>query len=149
MKKKTKTILSTAFAVVLAGGLIANFVFDAKEKDTKTIGVTSYQIASFNTSTGKVDKEDDGHILSDYFLCEGLSIKTSEDFNVEYKIYWFDEDKGYKSTSSTFMGDWTDEVPAGIKYARIEIDPVKDEDGTVSIFELPGYVAQLEVTVNK
>lgn len=149
MKKKTKTIFSTAFAVVLAGGLIANFVFDAKAKDTKTIGVTSYQIAAFNPTTSKVDKEDDGHILSDYFLCEGLTIKTSEDFNIEYKILWFNEDKEYVSASSVLMDDWSGDIPSTAEYARIEIDPVKDEDGTVSIFELPGYVAQLEVTVNK
>ena len=37
----------------------------------------------------------------------------------------------------------------GAEYGRVEIDPVKDEDCVVSAFELPGYVRQLEVTVNK
>lgn len=149
MKKKTLGIVGGVIALALAGGLVANFALDESRVDTKTIGVTSYQIAAFDTGTQKIDKEDDAHILSDLIATDGLTITTSEDSNVEYVLHWFNEDKDYISTSEAQTGDWTGSVASGAEYVRIEIDPVRDEDGVVSLLELPGYVAQLEVTVNK
>ena len=149
MKKKTYGIIGAVVAAVLAGGLVANFVADENRVDTKTIGATSYQIAMFDTETGKIDKEDDAHILSNLITTDGLTITTSEDSDVEYVLHWFNEDKDYISSSEAQTGDWTGSVVSGAEYVRIEIDPVKDEDGKVSLWELPGYVAQLEVTVNK
>lgn len=149
MKKKLKTLLSTVFAVVLGGGLIVNFAMDNDRAETKTIGASAYQIATFDMETKKVDKSDDAHILSNYITTDGLTIVTSEEFNVEYTLHWFDEDKGYLSSSAVQKGDWNGSPVLNAEFVRIEIDPVKDDDGIVTLFELPGYVAQLEVTVNK
>ncbi len=149
MTKKTMAIVGGVLAAALTGGLIANFVMDEKRVDTKTIGATSYQIAVFDTETGKIDKEDDAHILSDLITIDGLTITTSEDSNVEYVLHFFNEDKDYIETSDVQTDDWDDAIPDGAEYVRVQIDPVKDEDGVVSAFELPGYVRQLEVTVNK
>lgn len=149
MKKKSMVIAGGVLAVALAAGLITNFVMDEKRVETKTIGATSYQVAVYDVDTGKIDKEDIEHILSDMITVDGLTIKTSEDSNVEYTLHWFNEDKDYLSSSEAQTDDWAGTVPENAKYVRIEIDPVKDEDGVVSLFELPGYVAQLEVTVNK
>lgn len=149
MKKKTMVIAGGVLAVALAAGLITNFVMDENRVETKTIGATSYQVAVYDVDTGKIDKEDTEHILSDMITVDGLTIKMSEDSNVEYTLHWFNEDKDYLSSSEAQTDDWAGTVPTDAKYVRIEIDPVKDEDGVVSLFELPGYVAQLEVTVNK
>lgn len=149
MKKKTMVIAGGVLAVALAAGLITNFVMDENRVETKTIGATSYQVAVYDIDTGKIDKADTEHILSDLITVDGLSIKTSEDSNIEYTLHWFNEDKDYLSSSEAQTDDWAGTVPTDAKYVRIEIDPVKDEDGVVSLFELPGYVAQLEVTVNK
>lgn len=149
MTKKKMAIVGGVLAAALTGGLVANFVMDENRVDTKTIGATSYQIAMFDTETGKIDKEDDAHILSDLITTDGLTIKTSEDSNVEYVLHFFNEDKDYISTSDVQTDDWAGTIADGAEYVRVEIDPVKDEDGVVSAFELPGYVRQLEVTVNK
>lgn len=149
MKKKTMVIAGGVLAVALAAGLITNFVMDENRVETKTIGATSYQVAVYDIDTGKIDKADTEHILSDLITVDGLSIKTSEDSNINYTLHWFNEDKDYLSSSEALADDFAGNVPDGAKFVRIEIDPVKDEDGVVSLFELPGYVAQLEVTVNK
>ena len=148
MKKKVRYIIAGIVAAALAAGLIANFAMDFDREETKTIGFSAYQAASV-LEDGKIDKELKENVTSNLITTNGLKITVAEDAAVSYRVHWYDEMKGYLSASGPFTGDFTGTIPDGAKYCRIEITPTSDEDGVVSTFEIPGYVALLEVTVNK
>lgn len=148
MKKKTAAIIATVVGVALTGGLVANFALDESRVPTKTFGSSAYQVAALS-STGTLDKEDNTKIVSSFGNVDGMEISYGEGATIEYRLGWYDEDNKYLSATETMTGDWAGEAPEDAVKFRVEITPVGDEDGEVSVFELPGYVSQIEVTFNK
>ena len=148
MKKKTMAILAFGCGLVLAGGLATNFVLDESRVPTKTFNSSSYQVAALSDK-GTIDKEDDTKIVSSFGNVDGMAITYGEGATIEYRLGWFDEDGKYLSATETLTGDWAGEAPEDAVKFRVEINPVGDEDGKVTVFELPGYVSQIEVTFNK
>lgn len=132
-------------AIALSAGALAKV---SSMETTKDIGFTNYSVGIIEED-GSFDKSVKQAVVSDYLSVEGFNITTLEDATVTVDLHFFNEDKEFLSTLET-VEEFTSEseLPEGAKYVRVEITPTEDEDG-VSIFELPGYVAQVEVVVAK
>lgn len=148
MKRKTLGIIALLCGLGLSGGLITNFVMDENRVPTRTLGAGAFQVAVVRTD-GTLDKEDKSKIVSDLTTVDGMEVVLKEDATITYVLHWFNEDKELLSSTDKQTDDFEGEAVEGAKYFRAEITPVGDEDGEVSIFELPGYALQLEITVNK
>lgn len=149
---KTKLNWKNAAVAVLVGATVvmstAALVKVSRQETTETIGVSAWKVAGVTTD-GKLDKENESHITTDLISADGLKIEVDEDANVKFIVHYYDASKNYLSESKTgeLTSDYTSSVEA--KYARVELNPITDEDGEVTIFELPGYAALIEITVNK
>ena len=156
--KKWKNIISIALAALVlfgAVGAVASFATN----DTKTIGFGEFEIGSLNEVDGQYVEDKTAIFTKDAFECQGLKVKPEFDSDVTYQIFWYNEDELYldctqKTTlkSAQFVGD----TPELAKYARIVIFPSQlDDEGKqikdfkVSIFDIPGIVKNLKITVNK
>ena len=134
-----------AVAIALSAGALAKV---SSMETTKDIGFTNYSIGIVDTD-GSFDKTVRQAVVSDYITVEGLTVAIAEEASVTVDLHFYDEDKEFLSSMEA-VAEFTSEseLPEGAKYVRVEITPTEDEDG-VSLFELPGYVSQVDVVVAK
>lgn len=81
-----------------------------------------------------------------YVTIEGLTIDISEDPSVSYKIFFYDADKTFISSSEDLTVDYdasTATVPEGTEYVKLMITPLNDPE--VSTFEVSEYAKELTV----
>ena len=137
--------LGVGAAVLMSG---AAFAKANRQETTREIGLTAWNIGSVTTE-GKVDKTANANIVTDLIPVEGLEVDLDEEANATFIVHFYDEDKVYQSslTTAEMSVDYVCDVDA--EYARIELLPGADEDGEVSIFELPGYASMVTITVAK
>ena len=163
MKVKTVGVVAVV-ATVLAGAALAVGISSHSRVDktetTKELGVTSFSIGLLDDTTGKLpsgedaEKDKGGLSTSKFYKFEGLTIESAKDSTVKYCVNYYAEDKSFLGLETYQVGqDFTTSDVSGAgasaQYVKIEIIPTDDDDGEVSIFELPGYVSQLTITVTK
>jgi hypothetical protein len=143
-----KWIITAVVGVLLIATVVGLCVKLNKVDTTKTISKYSYEVGIIN-DLGK-EKTSDGSIRSkDFITVDGLAVVLSDDANITYRLYFYDEDEKFISSTQELSADFNGTVPSSAKYAKLVITPVEDEDGKVSFLEVYSYASQLTVTVNK
>ncbi len=145
--KKLITILLTVAICVVGFGLIG---VNAKLNDsikTRDLKVTEYKVGSLG-ATGK-EVESTASIISKEFInVDGLTITLSDDANVTYKLFFYDNEEEFISATDELSADSnTTTVVEGAKYFKIMITPTGDSE--VSTLEISKYAKRVTVTVNK
>lgn len=138
--------LVVGIAVIFSG---AAFAKASRLETTKEVGLTAWNVGSV-TAEGKIDTTEKANIVTDLFKAEGLEVDLDEEANATFVVHFYDEDKNYLAdkTTTELSADYVCNVE-GVEYARVELLPGADEDGEVSIFELPGYASMVTITIAK
>lgn len=151
LNRKNRKLLFGIVAVLLValtGTVTVLAIQMNKQITTKSVSaLTDYDIGTLDAN-GKVTKSTENIYLKDYITTDGLKVTIKEKADIQYKLYFYTEDKTFVSASSAWLtADFDGTVPATAKYVRIVIDPT--EDAEVSALEVFGYANQLTVTYNK
>lgn len=131
---------------------------DKQDATTRKLGHGDYVRYLLSDTTGKAGTEEKsakaGLSTKEFLKISGATIELAEDAEIEYQVNFYsanktflavadyDEDTGFSASS----------LPQGASsavYMKIEIIPISDNDGVVSLFEMGGYIDQLEVVVAK
>ena len=157
LKAKTKKLLKViagVLAIALTCGIVSSLASRINTDDTKELNVFDYEIGSLSDTTGKKIKDDKSGLVSkDMYEVKGLTVELEKKADVMYQLNFYDEDKAWvkvETYKQDFDGaDEFDTLNAeGIKYAKLEIIPLEDEDEEVSLLEKRGYAKQVKVTVS-
>lgn len=151
LNRKNRKLLFGIVAVLLValtGTVTVLAIQMNKQITTKSVSaLTDYDIGTLDAN-GKVTKSTENIYLKDYITTDGLKVTIKEKSDIQYKLYFYTEDKTFVSSSSSWLkADLDGNVPATAKYVRVVIDPI--EDAEVSVLEVFGYANQLTVTYNK
>ena len=150
MNKFGKLVLSCLVIVALLA-IIFGFTSSGSkvDKDGRVEVDLKYEVGSLNT-TGKYAEAEDKLYTKTAFKCKGLTVKLDFDANVEYQIFFYDEDEYYISSTEKLDASYNDEVPENAVYARIVIYPEFGSDvsePSITIFNKGDYTKQLLVKV--
>ncbi|MGN1052233.1 MAG: hypothetical protein ACI4SH_02445 [Candidatus Scatosoma sp.] len=149
MKKIIITILLVVLCLGIVGGGIAGIVklTDSGKLDTKTISSTKFSVGGLD-SNGKYMNTNASIYTKEAFECQGLEVSLDFDNEIEYQIYFYDQNNDFVHTTGKLSGAFVkDSVPFFAKYARIVVTPKNDE--VVSTLEVAKYAGQLTVKVNR
>lgn len=149
MKKTIITILLVVLCLGIVGGGIAGIVklTDTGKLDTKTIASTKFSVGGLD-SNGKYMNTNASIYTKEAFECQGLEVSLDFDNEIEYQIYFYDQNNDFVHTTGKLSGAFVkDSVPFFAKYARIVVTPKNDE--VVSNLEVLKYAGQLTVKVNR
>lgn len=147
-KANWKHILVGAVATVAVVMSSSALVKLNRQETTQDLGASAFRVAVV-TDAGKLDTSAKTAIVSEMYEYDGSKVVFDEDANFTWVMHLYDENKNYVSTSEEHTGDFEATQVEGVKYARWEGIPNADADGEISIFELPGYLSQFTITVNK
>lgn len=145
--------LGGLLAVGAIVAITASATKDSEEK-TRTLGVNDYAIYALDDVTGLADTEDKSNLSSTaFYSIDDFGCELAKDAEIKYQLNYYSADKEFIKME-TRTNDFDEEEIEGLKgqgvaYVRVEILPIGDADGIVSIFEKKGYVEQLTVTVKK
>ncbi len=147
-RNKTRWLLVMLALIALTSVVVVLGIRLNKQATTTTVSAaTGYDIGTLDAN-GKVTKSTENIYLKDYITTDGLKVTIKEKADIQYKLYFYTEDKTFESSSSSWLkADFDGNVPATAKYVRVVIDPI--EDAEVSVLEVFGYANQLTVTYNK
>jgi len=146
-RSNARWIIVAICIVILAGFVVGLTINVNKLTTTKTLSAAAYDIGSLDAN-GKVTKSSENIYTKDYVTVDGLKITIDEKADVQYKLFFYDADKVFLSSSEAWLtADFNGSIPETAKYVRIVIDPI--DDAEVSALELVKYAGQLTVTYNK
>ena len=149
MKKTIITILLVVLCLGIVGGGIAGIVklTDTGKLDMKTISSTKFSVGGLD-SNGKYMNTNASIYTKEAFECQGLEVSLDFDNEIEYQIYFYDQNNDFVHTTGKLSGAFVkDSVPFFAKYARIVVTPKNDE--VVSKLEVLKYAKQLTIKVNR
>lgn len=150
INRKNKKMLFVAFAVLLVvlTGIVAVLTIQMhRHITTATVSPTDFDIGTLD-STGKVVKSTENIYSKNYINVDGLEVTVKEKSDVQYKLYFYDADKVFIISSSSWLTtDYSGTIPENAVFARIVIDPI--DDAEVSLLEVFGYANQLTISYNK
>ena len=138
-------LVVTIFAIF---GLTNNVKVDEDKVEVKL----QYEIGSL-TSTGKYKESDKSLYTKELFECQGLKVQIDFDANVEYQIFFYDENENYLISTDRLTESFKEELPQNAHYARLVIYPVFDDnvkDPSISFLNVlfNKYSKQLKVFVD-
>lgn len=138
--------------VLLIGATVA--LTKGADSDTRTLGVGDYAIYALDDVTGLADKENKGNLSSNaFYSIDKFDVELAKDAQIKYQLNFYNANKEFikmETRSNDFDRAEIEGLKGqGVAYVRVEILPIGDVDGVVSIFEKSGYVEQLTVTVKK
>lgn len=133
---------------VVGGGIVGILkLTDTGKLDTKTISSTKFSVGGLD-SNGKYMNTNTSIYTKEAFECQGLEVSLDFDNEIEYQIYFYDQNNDFVHTTGKLSGAFVKEsVPFFAKYARIVVTP--KEDDVVSTIEVLKYARQLTVKVNR
>lgn len=155
MRRNKKGLLKKIILGVLAlGGVlaIAN-VISNRDEDLRTKHLT-YSVGALSSETGKYEYSESTLYTKNAFDCKGLKIELDFDSDIEYQVFFYDEDDNFVSASErTNSGQTFEDLECHAK-ARIVIYPnwndVEDvDDQVVTIFNKITFTSQIKVLVAK
>ena len=152
-RSKTKFIVLGLAIIVLATGLLSLSSRVGNVETSKTLTSAAFSIGLIDDTTGDILKgeeaDNSGLRTTKYYKAKDLEIDLSADAEVKYQVNYYDEDKNWLSVA-TFTGDYTvSSAGSDAIWVKIEIIPLEDDDGVVSVFEKYGYCSQIEIKVQK
>lgn len=133
---------------VVGGGIVGILkLTDTGKLDTKTISSTKFSVGGLD-SNGKYMNTNTSIYTKEAFECQGLEVSLDFDNEIEYQIYFYDQNNDFVHTTGKLSGaSVKDSVPFFAKYARIVVTPKNDD--VVSKIEVLKYARQLTVKVNR
>ena len=146
--------LAIGLGGILSAGLLVGVVSSFKnDEKTVTLSASDYAIYALDDETGLPDKEVKSNLTSaKFYSIDDLKCELAKDATIKYQLNYYSTEKEFISMeerAEDFNGDEIADLKLrGVAYVRIEIVPIADEDGVVSLFEKMGYVNQLTVTVH-
>ena len=147
MSRNNRRWLLVTLALIALTSVVVVLGIRLNKQATTVSAATGYDIGTLDAN-GKVTKSTENIYLKDYITTDGLKVTIKEKSDIQYKLYFYTEDKTFVSASSSWLkADFDGDVPATAKYVRVVIDPI--EDAEVSVLEVFGYANQLTVTYNK
>ena len=146
--KKIGIILLVLVLLALAGGTIFSIVKITSNETSKTVSALSFQIGNLNES-GRFNKNDTSTMVTkDMLKLEDIEIILPEDSGVVYKVFYFDEDGEFISSSEYLdTHEFKDEPAEGATQVKIVVKPVSDPE--ISFFEISKYAKQITIKVSK
>ena len=141
------TILWILVAALLVG-MIVGFTKLADLETTETISpLTAYEVGGLDDTSGAEVENKAAIRMKNLQKIDGLTVKLAEKPTVSYKIFYYDENRAFLSTSSELSADTTSVSVSSAKYFKIVIYTAdKSEVGALDVYNL---AKQLTVTVNK
>lgn len=146
MRNKTKWIITIIAGICLLAMVIGLAVSISRSTTETRLGAEAYSVGIINTEDGKINKEEKGSIYTrDKIKLEDIiSIELDDDAEIEYLLFFYDEEGKFLSTGTDVDG------VDNAKTVRIMITPTDDNNDKVSaLFELSRYAKQLEVKISK
>ena len=154
---RTKTIISAVLFVLFAGLCIFGVV-KLTSIETKKVSPFSFSVGDVDTTTGAFKENKSSIVTKNLIECQGLSIVPKFDSNVEYMVFFYNENEEYLKSTKRYSSQekCENEVPGIAKYCRIAIYPSQyDEEGDiiedfkVRFYEPVKYASNLKIKVNK
>lgn len=149
MKKILLIILLVVVCVGIIGGGTVGILrlTDSSKLDQKTISSTKFSVGGLD-SNGKYMNTNTSIYTKEAFECQGLNVSLDFDNEIEYQIYFYDQNNDFVHTTGKLSGAFVkDSVPFFAKYARIVVTPKNDD--VVSKIEVLSYAKQLTIKVNR
>lgn len=153
MSIKTKNILKKIGLITLgigavgAVGMGGKALYDYAKNDLQTIHPT-FEVGGLGDD-GKYVNDELSLYTKDSFACEGLSAKLDFDSEISYQFFYYDINDKFISSSEIYTDGTSANIPYNAAYARVEITPLNDEDGKISLKERFSYPSQLNLKVDK
>lgn len=118
----------------------------AEEETTKVINPT-YAVGGLTEQGAYLDTKTSIY-TENAFGCQGLDIEMDFKNNVSYRVYFYDIDNNFLSSTDILTENYDETTtPEYASYARIVITP--NDDDSISWYEKNGYADQLTIEVNK
>lgn len=149
--KKTdmmKWIIISIVVIALIASVIALFIKLDRQTTTTVIGGEAYSIGTLDEE-GKYKEDITSIYLRNAVSVDGLKVEVKENAEVVYKLYFFDADNKFLSSTEASDTDFNGTIPNTAKTVKVVITPTADEDGKVSVTEVIDYANRIIVTVNK
>lgn len=151
ISKTWNVVLIILGVLLIAGIFMGLFGSDSKvDKDGKVEINPSFEVGGL-TAYGKYDDVEDRLYTKEAFKCKGLQIKVDFDADIEYEIYFYDEDENFISKTEATDSAYKEDVPETAVYARIVIVPEFDTDDvepSINLVEKLEYVKQIQIKVD-
>lgn len=147
-KKTWKSILIIGLAIITLIGAVIGITAlfrKSEEKTTKEINPT-YAIGGLNEDGTYLETKESIY-TKDAFECKGLNVKLAFDNNISYRIFFYDFDDNFVSSTGKLTTNYSEDIDLFVKSARIVITP--NEDSKISWYEKSGYAKQLTISVDK
>lgn len=145
-----KWVVAFVLIALLIGAVVTMGITLNKQVTTKTLGTSAYAIGTLDEN-GEYAKDTATIYTKDFVTVDGLKIELAEKAEIQYKLYFYDEndkqEKTFISATEYLTANFDGTIPDNAKFVKIVIDPLNDAE--VSTFEIRGYATQLEVTYNR
>ena len=130
MKKKTKRNIKKVLLGILAVmglmavvGLVTNLISNKEENEIHP----KFEIGALDNETGDYVKDEQKLYTPDLIEYNNLEITLEFDNNVNYQVFFYDEDSEFVNASEVQTKKFKDESEE-TKYARIVITPIIEDD---------------------
>ena len=147
-KRTWKKILSIGLGILLTVGAVVGIsALTRKSEETRKEINPKYAIGGL-TEQGKYLETEESIYTKDAFECQGLDIELDFRSNVSYRVFFYNEDSEFVSSTSKLIANYDEETtPVVAKFARIVITP--NDDTEIKWYEKAGYANQLTISVSK
>ncbi len=160
MTRKAKRVLTTVLSVVLGLGAVLGVAVGVKhlankEDDGLKKIRPNFSVGSLSTVGKYVDSE--GSIYTkEAFECQGLKITLDFEDTISYKIFFYEDNGDFISSTELLEDSSTPTLPSGATHARIQIVPdwealdiTNAKEQVINWYEVSKYTKQMEIKVNK
>ena len=154
-KISLKSIISLVVVIAVVIALGAGITTLAKD-EMRTVGKLGFEVGSISTETGEYVENKSALYTKSAIECQGLTITPDFDSQVEYQIFWYNQDEIYFGHTEVLDNKFVGSVPELAYYARIAVYPHPvDENGkevkdfSIKFYEKYKYVKDLKIEVNK
>ena len=141
--RKRRT-MKKAFRITLAVLLAIGAVFACVSifgKDTKTVSSFDFTVGGIGEN-GEYVKNNQSIYTKDMFECYGLTVEPNFEFDGVYKIFFYNMDREFLSSTEELSTIYNEKLPLDVRYARVMITPAIPEDEDAIAFEI-GYLEKL------
>ncbi len=145
-KSKGFTTALIIMGLVLVVGMISLLVRMGTSQTYTTLSASDYQVGSLN-ATGEFEKNAGSFVSKDFYDVDGLSIKVEDDADLSYRIYFYDENKEFISSTNSFAVTYNGTIPENAELFKIVINPMNDDD--ISTFDIISFSEKVNVRFYK
>ena len=127
LKRNTKNVLTIILSCILFFGAIFGLIaLLNKEENTTYISSSAFEVGGLNAS-GKYSETKESIYTKELIECVGLNIKLDFDSMITYRVFFYDVNGDFLSSTSSLDSDF-DSAPTIARYCRIVITPKEDTE---------------------